>query len=88
MPLIALKRTFEQRRANLITMLNNGKETLDLGKQHQLYGAIKEIENFLKTIDYYRNLEMKSRVNFELEKDPERTLKSRMGNFVQRFSRR
>lgn len=88
MPLIALKRTFEQRRNNLVGMLNNGRENLDLGKQHQIYGAVKEIDNFLKTIEYYRNLEIKSRVNFELQKDPEQTMRQRMSNFVQNLRRK
>jgi hypothetical protein len=53
MSLPKLKRQFEERRLALIETLQKGRDTLDLSKQHQLYGAIKEIENFLKTIDYY-----------------------------------
>ena len=56
MSLTELSRIFEQRRRDLISLLDNDKH-LDLGKQHQLYGAIIEIETFLKTIEHFRKKE-------------------------------
>ena len=43
MPLNEVKRILEKRRATLIKMLD--KEKLPVEKQHQVYGAVKEIEN-------------------------------------------
>ncbi len=43
----------EKRRIELIDMLENKEEVLELEKQHQIYGAINEIELFLQTISYY-----------------------------------
>ena len=44
---------FERRRAELVDILKNRKDTIDLSRQHQIYGAIKEIELFLETLNYY-----------------------------------
>lgn len=71
MSLIELKKVFEKRRYNLIQTLENNKDELDLAKQHQIYGAIKEIENFLKTIDYHREIEVNSDTTFQLRSDRE-----------------
>jgi hypothetical protein len=71
MSLIELKKVFEKRRYNLIQTLENNKDELDLAKQHQIYGAIKEIENFLKTIDYHREIEINSDTTFQLRSDRE-----------------
>jgi hypothetical protein len=65
MPLQKLRRQFEERRVSLIETLKKSKETLELSKQHQLYGAIKEIENFVKAIDFYREEQLKG-ADFEL----------------------
>lgn len=39
---------FEKRKRNLIDTLRNGSSEIDLGKQHQLFGAIKELELVLE----------------------------------------
>lgn len=69
MVLIELKKTFEKRRTNLIALLEKPDNELDLGKQHQVYGAIKEIENFLRTLDHLRDLELQDTVNFKLRNE-------------------
>ena len=58
-----MTRLLEKRRTELIYLLENKADELDLEKQHQIYGAINEIEIFLQTLDYYRNKE----INDELE---------------------
>jgi len=51
MSLYNLKREYEERRSALVEQLQRNP-SLDPATQHQIYGAIKEIESFLKTIDY------------------------------------
>lgn len=65
MPLNRLQRDFEERRQCLVDTLQKGRDGLDLSKQHQIYGAIKEIENFLKAIDHQRELLLQGE-DFEL----------------------
>jgi len=77
MPLNKLKRQFEDRRLSLIDTLQKGKDQLELSKQHQLYGAIKEIEQFLKAVDYHREQQI-SAADFELRKEGPRALSTRM----------
>jgi hypothetical protein len=60
MVLAEIRRILEKRRCNLINMLENGRDELELGKQHQIYGAIKELENVLKTLDYHREMNINS----------------------------
>lgn len=66
MSLTEIQRIFEQRRRDLISLLEHNKQ-LDLGKQHQLYGAILEIETFLKTLDHYKVKEQQE-AKFNLKK--------------------
>ncbi len=56
--LLELKKMFEKRKYKLIALLQN-PEGLSPEKQHQIYGAILEIDNFLKAIDNLREREMK-----------------------------
>ena len=69
MVLTDLKRTFEKRRSNLINILENPDAELELGKQHQIYGAIKEIENFLRTLDHLREIELHATDNIQLSNE-------------------
>ena len=70
MPLTKLRRSFEERRTNLIEQLDKNRKELDLSQQHQIFGAIKEIENFLKSIDEQRTLEAEN--NFDIDLSQER----------------
>ena len=45
-----LKKSLEMRQENLIFLLKNKKEQLELEKQHQIYGAIKEIDYILRML--------------------------------------
>ena len=45
-----IKKSLEMRQENLIFLLKNKKEQLELEKQHQIYGAIKEIDYILRML--------------------------------------
>ncbi len=77
MVLNKLKRQFEDRRLNLIETLQKEKEHLELSKQHQLYGAIKEIEQFLKAIDFHREQQV-AKADFELKREGPPALSTRL----------
>lgn len=50
-----IKKIFEKRKKELTALLLNNSEEIELEKQHQIYGAINEIDVFLNTIDEYDN---------------------------------
>jgi hypothetical protein len=66
MALYNLKREYEERRRQLVEQLQRNP-SLDPATQHQIYGAIKEIENFLKTIDYQIANEQERNLNVDLD---------------------
>jgi len=53
-----LKKEIENRKENLIYTLKNKKDFLELEKQHQIYGAIKELNHILELIDRFREEEI------------------------------
>jgi hypothetical protein len=55
---------YEKRRASLVDLLEKNPK-LDPARQHQIYGAICEIDILLKTINHLRDKEIKD--HFELE---------------------
>lgn len=67
MSLANLKREYEERRAALVQQLQNNAK-LNPATQHQIYGAIKEIENFLRTIDYQLGVDQEKNIQVELER--------------------
>ncbi len=52
-----LKKDLETRKENLIFLLKNKKDFLEIEKQHQLYGAIKEIDHIISLIEHQRDKE-------------------------------
>jgi hypothetical protein len=64
MGLNQLHSLYEKRRANLVGLLEKNPK-LDPARQHQIYGAICEIDILLKTINHLRDQEIQE--NFELE---------------------
>jgi hypothetical protein len=64
MGLVQLKTLYEKRRANLVSLLEKNPK-IDPARQHQMYGAICEIDILLKTIGHLREQEI--RENLELE---------------------
>ena len=59
-----LRALYEKRRTNLVSLLEKNPK-LDPARQHQIYGAICEIDTLLKTIDHLREQEIQE--DFELE---------------------
>ena len=47
----------QERKGKLQTYLTNNMDTMPPEKQHQLYGAIKELENILELLSSKRNIE-------------------------------
>ncbi len=54
---------FERRRQELYNLLVQRKDEIKPEIQHQIYGAINEIDMFLKTIEYYKQKETDHEIN-------------------------
>jgi recombinational DNA repair protein RecR len=52
-----IKKEIETRKENLILILKNKKDLLALEKQHQIYGAIKELDHVIRLMEQYRDNE-------------------------------
>ncbi len=72
MDFVEIMKTLEKRRFNLINTLENGRDDIELSKQHQLYGAIKELENIMKTIEHHREEYIKKNFDFNLSREEEK----------------
>jgi hypothetical protein len=68
MSLYNLRREYEERRQALIQQLQKNP-SLDAATQHQIYGAIKEIEHFIRTIDYQIGQEQDKALDVDLQRD-------------------
>ncbi len=64
--LVEIYKLYQKRRNKLIHLLEEERNDMELGKQHQIYGAIKEIDKFLKTLEHFINKE-KDDSGFELK---------------------
>jgi hypothetical protein len=53
-----IRKELENRKENLIYTLKNKKDFLELEKQHQIYGAIKELDHIIKLMEQYREEEI------------------------------
>jgi hypothetical protein len=78
MPIGEVQRSLERRRVSLVKILNN--ENLPIEKQHQVYGAIKEIENVLKALDYHKQQDILKGFKVELKNDKNKSLFTRIFN--------
>jgi hypothetical protein len=83
MALTELKKTYEKRRHDLISLLENPNSGLDLSKQHQVYGAIKEIETLLKTIDNLQEAQI-SEPAFELTNEQDPSMLDKITNLLRK----
>ncbi|MBD3203528.1 hypothetical protein GF327_04490 [Candidatus Woesearchaeota archaeon] len=63
MVLTELKKKLQKRQNELISLLENKSAEFEIEKQHQVYGAINELNVVLETLNYYRNMELKSNNN-------------------------
>ncbi len=70
MVLSDISEALEKRRTELIDMLESNRDSIELEKQHQIYGAINEIDLFLHTIDFYQS-NIKEEAPLRLAKPPE-----------------
>ncbi len=52
-----IRKSIEERKTELNSILNK-KQDLTPEIKHQIYGAINEIDIFLRILSYYRNLEI------------------------------
>lgn len=71
-----ISESLQKRRRELVDMLENNRDSLDLEKQHQVYGAINELDLFLHTLDYYQKNSMEGEDPVRLVKPPEESDKN------------
>ncbi|MFA5796927.1 MAG: hypothetical protein WC916_02740 [Candidatus Woesearchaeota archaeon] len=64
MPLRQLRALYEKRKANLVDLLEKNPK-IDPARQHQIYGAICEIDVLLKTIDHLREQEIQENTHMD-----------------------
>jgi len=64
MPLRQLRSLYEKRKMNLVELLEKNPK-LDPARQHQIYGAICEIDILLKTIDHLRQQEIEENIKLD-----------------------
>lgn len=50
-----IMKTIDKRRSQLRSVLESRKDELDLGKQHQMYGAINELDLVMRTLQYHHD---------------------------------
>jgi hypothetical protein len=55
-----ISKILERRRGELVGLLENHSDSIELEKQHQIYGAINEIDVVLQTLQYYKAKELNS----------------------------
>ena len=53
----------QNRKSKLVTYLNNYNDELPLEKQHQLYGAITELDSIIETLANLRSKEIRQERN-------------------------
>ncbi len=66
MTLNQLKSLYDKRRTNLVNLLEKNPK-LDPARQHQIYGAICEIDILLKTINHLREQEIRDNLELDLK---------------------
>ncbi len=71
MPLRQLRALYEKRKANLVDLLEKNPK-IDPARQHQIYGAICEIDVLLKTIDHLREREIEENTTMDAKSRGER----------------
>jgi hypothetical protein len=77
-------RSLEARKENLIFLLKNKKEFLELEKQHQIYGAIKEIDYILRMISYSKE-EQEPEQQIVMNNDGKESVVKKIGERVRSF---
>lgn len=86
MALNKIRRKYEERRGKLAEMLKD-KEKLSLSKQHQIYGAVKEIDQFIKTIEFHIEEEKKNKIDLPLYRKFKKTFKEQFQEKLAEFKK-
>ena len=63
MVLSEITKIFEKRRIELYNLLEQRRDEMKPEIQHQVYGAINEIDIFLKTLEYYKAKDSDREIN-------------------------
>lgn len=58
MVLAEITKIFEKRKMELYTLINERNDELKPEVQHQMYGAMNEIDIFLRTVEHFRTKEV------------------------------
>lgn len=77
-------KSLEARKENLIFLLKNKKQFLELEKQHQIYGAIKEIDYILRMISYSKE-EPEQEQQVVMTNEGKETVVKKIGERVRSF---
>ncbi len=78
MTLAEVKKIIEKRKYDIIHILKCDNEEMELSKQHQLYGAIRELETTLRIITFYHDQEIKQKTEYKFQKEPREDLRTKI----------
>ena len=59
-------KTLEERRENMLNLVENRRNSLPIEKHHQVTGAINELDVVLKTLQHFRDKEGSQERSFEI----------------------
>ena len=89
MALSEITKIFEKRRIELYNLLEQRRDEIKPEIQHQVYGAINEIDIFLKTLEYYKEKESEKEIKAAILITPsqkESTLSKMINNINEKIS--
>ena len=75
-----LKKELEERKENLIYVLKNKKEYIELEKQHQMYGAIKELDHVIQMVENFNQPQTSRIITSGGEEDEEEVVSKSLEN--------
>lgn len=90
MVLLEITKIFEKRRLELYNLLEQRRDEIKPEIQHQVYGAINEIDIFLKTLEYYKEKDADKEIRAAILVTPqekENTLSKMMVKINERISK-
>ncbi|MDD9954224.1 MAG: hypothetical protein OXR66_07880 [Candidatus Woesearchaeota archaeon] len=82
--LYTLLREYEERRQSLVDQLQKNPN-LDPAVQHQIYGAIKEIETFVKSIEFHISNTHEKNIALELARDRPQPIREKTRKVVNKM---
>lgn len=81
-----IRKIFEKRRKDLYNMLTERSDDIKPEIQHQMYGAINEIDMFIKTLDHYRQKEVDSDLKNITLYGPDAKTPTKKNDLIKRIS--